>query len=72
MQDEPIHNEPPKEIVLAQKIADAAVDWICEQKYQGEELMHAVICCDFVSNIRFKQSLAKVILPLVSPSESPL
>lgn len=40
-------------------IAEDIVGWLSDQTYQGEALLHAIVCCDFVSRNRFVESIAK-------------
>jgi hypothetical protein len=45
----------------ARQIAERVLDFLANQKYQGEEILHAVICCDWVSRQRMISSLTRVI-----------
>lgn len=42
-------------------IAEHLVSWLADQTYQGEPLLHAVVCCDFVSRRHFIDSVAQCI-----------
>lgn len=46
---------------VAAEVAKAVLDYLSNQKYQGEEILHAVICCDFVS----KQRMITALIPIV-------
>jgi hypothetical protein len=39
--------------------AEKIVNWMADQKYQGEELLHAIICCDYASKMHFIDAVAK-------------
>ena len=42
-------------------IAEHVVNWLADQTYQNEPLLHAVVCCDFVSRQHFIDSIARRI-----------
>lgn len=54
----------------AAAIAQAVLEFLAKQKYQGEEILHAVICCDFVSNVHMQKALMPVIEKAFRDSES--
>ena len=43
----------------AREKAERLVTWLSDQTYQGEPLLHAVVCCDFVSRERFVAAVAR-------------
>jgi hypothetical protein len=45
----------------SRKIAERLQKWLADQKYQGEPLLHAVVCCDFVSVQRFISAVEQII-----------
>jgi len=45
----------------AEKLAEKLYEWMAEQKYGNESLLHASVCCDFAGASRFKQKLANII-----------
>lgn len=45
----------------AEAIAEKVLEYLSSQTYQGEPLLHAIVCCDFVSRKRLEQALAKIV-----------
>jgi len=45
----------------AEKIATSIADWLSDQKYGNEPLLHAAVCCDFVGRSRFIKALKRII-----------
>lgn len=43
------------------ELAEKIVTWMMNQKYQGQDILHAIVCCDFVSHSRFINEVAKII-----------
>jgi hypothetical protein len=43
------------------KLAEAILDFLQAQTYQGEPLLHAIVCCDFVSRMHMIDSLMRII-----------
>ncbi len=52
----------------SRKIANDIVNWVGEQTYGNENILHAAVCCDHVGRSRFIKKIAEII---VSGSESP-
>lgn len=42
-------------------MAKVIVDWQMQQKYQGQDILHAIVCCDHVSHSRFINEVARII-----------
>lgn len=42
-------------------LAEKIVDWLSDQKYQGEEILHAIVCCDYASRHNLITSVARLI-----------
>lgn len=51
-------------------IAEHLVTWLSNQKYQSEPLLHAIVCCDFVSRSHLVISLAQQIEQKTRPELS--
>jgi len=47
--------------IALQEQAEKIVNWISQQKYGNEELLHPAVCCDFVGRQRFIKSIAEII-----------
>lgn len=43
------------------KIAEQVVKWISDQKYQGQDILHAAVCCDYVGMVRFTKCISNII-----------
>ncbi len=41
--------------------ATAIVEWLSEQKFQGEPLMHAIVCCDYASQRHLIDAIERII-----------
>lgn len=61
-------SQPPCE--SASRLATLTVDWLSDQKYGEESILHAIICCDFVSRTRFIRALANKIESWQGPLDS--
>lgn len=42
-------------------LAEKLVAWMSDQRHQGENLLHSVVCCDFASRVHFTQAIADII-----------
>lgn len=42
-------------------MAGRIVSWIASQKFQGQDILHAAVCCDFVGHTKFVQAIAKIL-----------
>jgi hypothetical protein len=47
------------------EMAEEALDFLAAQTYQGEPILHAIACCDFVSKQRMAKALAARLEPLL-------
>ena len=45
----------------ARKFAEAAIDYLSGQNYQGEPILHAIVSCDYVSREHMITAVAKAI-----------
>jgi hypothetical protein len=43
------------------EIAREIVDWVADQKYGEQNILHAAVCCDHVGRTRFLKSIADLI-----------
>ena len=57
--DLPAAGVSPRPCEDSERLATLVVDWLSDQKYGEENILHAVICCDFVSRSRFILALAR-------------
>lgn len=48
--------------------AEEIVDWLSNQKYEGENILHAAVCCDFAGRARFIKEIEDILDP---PSKFP-
>jgi hypothetical protein len=46
---------------VADKISEALLTYLSSQTYQDEPLLHAIVCCDFVSRQRLAGRLSEII-----------
>jgi len=46
---------------MSKRIAEAVLDYLSDQTYQGEPILHAIVCCDFVSRQHMIDALTRVI-----------
>ena len=60
----------PQPCEEAARLATLVVDWMSDQKYCGEEILHAVVCCDFASRTKFIMALARKIESWQGPLDS--
>lgn len=51
---------------IAGPAAKAILGFLVDQKYQGEEILHAIIACDFASRSHMEDAVAKVIRELAA------
>lgn len=42
-------------------LAEHIYNWLNEQKYGDEEILHSAVCCDFAGMINFKKAIANQI-----------
>lgn len=47
--------------MTSRETAEIIQKWLSDQKYQGEDILHASVCCDFVGMTRFIKSLERII-----------
>jgi hypothetical protein len=45
----------------ARQSAEAAIEYLSGKRFQGEPILHAIICCDHVSRQRMITAVAKAI-----------
>ena len=59
---------------MSYALATHIVEWMMRQKYCGEDILHAVVCCDHVSHMRFVASLAQQIekSPVIATKDADL
>lgn len=43
---------------FVEKAAERAIEWLSNQKYGDEHVLHAIVCCDWVSRSRIIKTLA--------------
>lgn len=53
-----------------QGLAEELYNWMVVQKYGGEELLHAAVCCDYAGKRNFINSLQKIIDSYSLPVEA--
>ena len=46
----------------AKVIAENLYQWMTQQTYGDEALLHPAVCCDFVGMARFKSELEEIVL----------
>lgn len=61
----------PMDLATQQRIGRQVADWLREQKYGDEELLHSAVCCDLVGRINFDRALGRQISEALSPDPQP-
>ena len=51
------------------KLAEEIQRWIGQQKCNGENILHAGVCCDYVGRIKFIKEIEKIIKPKIKQLE---
>ena len=45
----------------AESLSDYLYNWLKDQKYGEENILHAAVCCDYVGMVRFKKAITNLI-----------
>ena len=48
------------------ELAEHLYNWMAEQKYDQDALLHAAVCCDHAGMIHFKSALANQITKFIN------
>lgn len=53
-----------------EKLAKHIYDWLTEQRYGEESILHAAVICDFVGAIHFEQAIKRQIDTFLAQNET--